>query len=336
MIYEDFYERYPAISTAIKYSEETLKNLKADLLAALGDEVDAAFTIVTTGSFGRNEASTESDFDLFLFCEKEDGREAIQSNADAINQCIKRYVAKDTGSTGTFGAEAVVSFESLLKNIGGDEDTNKLLTRRMLFLLEGVSVYNHSLFESYRKTLINKYLKSSSDGKIDKYLLNDIIRYYRTITTDFQHKIDSDGKSWGVRNIKLRFSRKILYFAGIIALGYASDQEEDVNNRVNLLSSLLETPPLERIFEIHNLRIDDSKGHDTLERIFSDYNLFLESISDKEKRQSLENIKTKEQRLDVPLYTELSEVSATFNDNLYVHLKSLFDDKHKIHLALIF
>ncbi|HAT1639011.1 TPA: hypothetical protein I8Y18_000085 [Raoultella ornithinolytica] len=335
MIYSDFHEKYTAISTAIKYSEETLKNLKTDLLAALGDDTEADYTIVTTGSFGRNEASTESDFDLFLFCEKEDGRDAVKSHADAINECVKKYVKKDTGSTGTFGAEEVVSFESLLKNIGGDEDTNKLLTRRMLFLLEGVSVYNNSLFESYRKTLINKYLKSSSDGKIDKYLLNDIIRYYRTITTDFQHKIDSDGKSWGVRNIKLRFSRKILYFAGIMAIGYASDKEEDVNNRVNLLSSSLETPPLERIFEIYNDRLND-KGYEILDKIFSDYNLFLESISDKEKRQSLENIKTKEDRLDVPLYIELSEVSANFNDNLYAQLKLLFDDKHKIHLALIF
>ncbi|MFJ5507163.1 nucleotidyltransferase domain-containing protein [Pectobacterium jejuense] len=335
MIYKEFNGNYAAIASAINYSEDTIKKLTIDLLEVLGDDSSAEYTIVTTGSFGRNEASPESDFDLFLFCEKEENKEDIQSKATLINECIKKYVTKDTGSTGTFGADEVVSFESLLKNIGGSEDTNKLLTRRMLFLLEGISVYNSALFESYRKTLINKYLKSSSDGKIDKYLLNDIIRYYRTITTDFQHKIDSDGKSWGIRNIKLRFSRKILYFAGIIAIGYASDKEQDVTTRVSLLSSLLDTAPLERIFEIYKEKLSEN-DYDILERIFSDYNCFLECISNKEKRQLLENIKTKEERLDVALYTELSENSSNFTYNLHILLKSLFDDNHAIHVALIF
>lgn len=335
MMYSEFSDQFVAIKTAINYSEETLIKLKLDLSNALGDDSNAEYTIVTTGSFGRNEASAESDFDLFLFCKTEESKEAIQSKAEIINECVKKYVFKDTGSTGTFGAEEVVSFDNLLKNIGGAEDTNKLLTRRMLFLLEGRPVYNEPLFETYRKTLINKYLKSSSDGKVDKYLLNDIIRYYRTITTDFQHKIDSGGKSWGVRNIKLRFSRKILYFAGVIALGYASDKEQDLTNRVGLLSSLLDTPPLERIFEIYKERLDE-KGYDNLQRIFSDYNGFLGSISDKDKRLSLESIKTKDERLDVTLYTELSETSANFTYNLHLLLKSLFDDKHAIHLALIF
>ncbi|QRN35757.1 nucleotidyltransferase domain-containing protein [Pectobacterium brasiliense] len=335
MIYKDFFENYAAIASAINYSEDTIKKLKTDLLDVLGDDSNSEYTIVTTGSFGRNEASTESDFDLFLFCEKEENKESILSKTALIDECIKKYVAKDTGSTGTFGANEVVSFENLLKNIGGSEDTNKLLTRRMLFLLEGISVYNSTLFESYRKTLINKYLKSSSDGKIDKYLLNDIIRYYRTITTDFQHKIDSDGKSWGIRNIKLRFSRKILYFAGIMAIGYASDKEQDVTARVSLLSSLLDTAPLERIFEIYEEKLS-SNGYDILERIFTDYNCFLESISNKEKRQLLEKIKTKEERLDVALYTELSQNSANFTYNLHMLLKSLFGDNHAIHVALIF
>ncbi|WP_263065388.1 nucleotidyltransferase domain-containing protein [Dickeya dadantii] len=335
MIYKEFNENYAAIASAINYSEDTIKKLTIDLLEVLGDDSSAEYTIVTTGSFGRNEASPESDFDLFLFCEKEENKEDIQSKATLINECIKKYVTKDTGSTGTFGADEVVSFESLLKNIGGSEDTNKLLTRRMLFLLEGISVYNSTLFKSYRKTLINKYLKSSSDGKIDKYLLNDIIRYYRTITTDFQHKIDSDGKSWGVRNIKLRFSRKVLYFAGIIAIGYASDKEQDVTARVSRLSSLLDTAPLERIFEIYKEKLGEN-GYVILEKVFSDYNYFLESISNKEKRQLLENIKTKEERLDVALYTELSENSSNFTYNLHMLLKSLFDDNHAIHVALIF
>ena len=334
MNYKDFCKKYESINSSIVFTDETLKKLITEMHSLIQDD-DIEFTIVTTGSFGRKEASLESDLDLFIFCEKESSIEVLLKKKDDIDSCIKKYISKDAGDTGTFGSGAIVAFETILKNIGGNEDTNKLLTRRMLFLLEGKAIYNESLFNRYKRTLISKYLKSTSEGKIDKYLLNDIIRYYRTITTDFQHKIDSDEKSWGIRNIKLRFSRKLLYFAGILAIGYAADKESDTDKRINLLSSLFDTPPLERIYYLYT----EKKGFDDLgliNKIFSEYETFLGCICNREKREELERIRKKEDRRDTNLYIELGNENIDFTNNLYTLLREFFDTNHPLHIALIF
>lgn len=338
--YEDFLKKNEckAILSSINYSQDIIKKLTDDLLRVLGEDSGKKYTIVITGSFGRNEASNKSDLDIFLFCDKEEDITHVESEVKGIEECIKKYVVEDTGDTGTFGTDKIVSFASLLENIGGKDDLNQLLTRRILFLLEGRSIYNRALFEKYRKELIEKYLQPTSDddSKIDKYLLNDIIRYYRTVTTDFQHKIDSGGKSWGLRNIKLKFSRKFLYFAGIAAVGCASsDESPEYDKRVRSLLLSLGTDPLQRIFNVCQTKLA-GKDSSTLNDIFSDYNYFLERISDEGKRKSLEMIKKKEDRRGSELYLELSNKSMDFTVNLHKLLKSLFDESHAIHLALIF
>lgn len=335
MSYDDLIKTHTNIDSSISYSKDILSKLKHDLDSMFEVHKDVEFTIITTGSFGRHEASVESDMDLFIFCDKTSTKDFMLEKKKDIEECINKYIKKEAGDTGTFGADAVDVFDSILENIGGNQDTNQSLTRRMLFLLEGKAIYNELLFDSYRKTLINKYLNSSSDGKIDKYLLNDIIRYYRTITTDFQHKVDADGKSWGTRNIKLRFSRKLLYFAGIMTIAAASDQNLGTEDRVNYLSSLLEKSPLERVFNIANESSDEGFS-ETINEIFSEYEYFLLCLGNRGKRDILEDIKDKNERLNKPLYVDLSERSTKFTNSLYQLLNSIFPPEHQIHTALIF
>lgn len=335
MVYSELLRKYTTIESSISYSNDILSRLKKDLDSMFEANKDLVFTIITTGSFGRLEASIESDMDLFIFCDKSSTKDFMLGKKKQIEECINKYINKKAGDTGTFGAEAVDVFDSILANIGGNQDTNQSLTRRMLFLLEGKAIYNESVFDSYKKNLVNKYLNSSSDGKIDKYLLNDIIRYYRTITTDFQHKVDADGKSWGTRNIKLRFSRKLLYFAGIMTIASASDRNLGTEDRVSYLSSLLEISPLERIFNITNVD-SDRDLHEIINEIFSEYEYFLSCLSDRDKRDILEDIKDKNERVDKPLYVDLSERSTKFTNSLYQLLNSTFPSEHQIHKALIF
>ncbi|WP_394565041.1 hypothetical protein C1N58_22145 (plasmid) [Pantoea sp. SGAir0180] len=336
MQYKDLTGCHVTINGAISYSAGILNRLKQDLTEALAEIEDLEFTIITTGSFGRLEASAESDIDLFIFCDKDSTLEKLIEKKDCISECVKKYIEKDAGDTGTFGSDAADVFEKILENIGGNKDTNASLTRRMLFLLEGKAIYNEEVFNKYKKALINKYLKSSSEGKIDKYLLNDMIRYYRTITTDFQHKVDADGKSWGIRNIKLRFSRKLLYFAGILAIAYVADKESDKDKRVDLLSDIFSLPALERIFTVANERIQSDIKDEVLQDIFSSYEVFLACISNKDKRSELEGITDKEERLNNVTYDGMSRESIKFSDKLYKLLKMAFSDEHPIHSSLIF
>ncbi|EIN0499480.1 hypothetical protein RQL81_26295 [Citrobacter braakii] len=336
MEYIDFLKKYPSIEGCIKYSNEKILHIKQDLTQAIGSRDDMEFTIITTGSFGRMEASDESDLDLFIFCSTETAKQYVEDKKQEIEAVITKHIAKQSGSTGTFGSDAIDIFENVLKNIGGINDKNESLTRRMLLLLEGSPLYGDAVFEKYRTMLITKYIESTTEGtnRIDKFLLNDIIRYYRTITTDFQYKVEEDGKSWGLRNIKLRFSRKLLYFAGILTIAEVIS-DENHSERQESISSHFNKPALERIFEITKEKSPDvclSLTND----IFSHYELFLSSICDHSKRKELEEIKMKADRLNSILYDDLSKESNVFTEKLHELLMCLYNKEHPIYSALVF
>ncbi|CAI2431109.1 Nucleotidyltransferase domain [Serratia fonticola] len=332
-----FLENYETIKKANLFSVDILQRIESRLAEVLKDLESTKYTIVTTGSFGREEASEESDLDLFIFCEDLATKEKIIEKKAEIEKVVNEFISKQVGDTGTFGVDAISIFEDILKNIGGSNDSNESLTRRMLFLLEGKSIYNKDVFDTYRNILIRRYVEATSDGiAIDKFILNDIIRYYRTITTDFQYKVEQDGKSWGLRNIKLRFSRKLLYYAGVLTIAAVNDFSSR-SSRIDEIAKLLDIPVLKRIHHITSI-YNKKEGEEkiSVDEIFKYYDYFLKIISDEEKRKSLENIKKKEERLDSPIYMELSRDSNEFTVELHSLLNKLYDTKHPIHMSLVF
>lgn len=335
--YRAFLDGYETIKKANLFSEEILQKIENGLAQVLHDLDSTKYTIVTTGSFGREEASEESDLDVFIFCENAATKEKILEKKVEIEEVINRFISKQVGDTGTFGADAISIFDDILKNIGGSNDSNETLTRRMLFLLEGKSIYNKEVFNQYRNILITKYVEATSDGVgIDKFILNDIIRYYRTITTDFQYKVEQDGKSWGLRNIKLRFSRKLLYYAGVLTVAAVSNSSNR-SCRVEEISRLLDIPVLRRIYhitDIHNQK--DGEETVSVDSIFKQYDHFLEIISNEEQRKSLESIKKKDDRLNNSTYIKLSRDSNSFTSELHLLLNKLYDTEHPIHISLVF
>lgn len=329
---DDMLQSYPKICERALYSEEKISALRSGMAGIFNaSKYKDNITIVVTGSFGRYEASEESDLDLFVFFDVDDVlEEAIPEELGKLRTLISEHVKKDTGDTGTFGLEDKTVFSEMLSNIGGDLDDNKSLTRRMLMLLEGEWLYGGDRLQTYRKRLLERYIKEDSpDGYLSKFFLNEIIRYYRTIATDFEHKVTEDRKPWGLRSLKLRFSRKLLYFGGIVTVAEIS--QLDRNQKVEKAEELLRVPVLDRI-----ARLSCEHGTSTdARRIMATYESFIGSISDAETRASLESVE-KEKRHENEAYRELRELSQRFSGNLASWIENKYSANHEIHHSLIF
>ncbi|WP_409525194.1 nucleotidyltransferase domain-containing protein [Nitrincola sp. MINF-07-Sa-05] len=321
-------DNYHNIGQASRFTGSKLDCLREKINEALThSEHRNNITVVTTGSYGRAEATEESDLDWFIIFDRDLPGDVIAAEIEAIDKTIKEEITNETGDTGTFGQEAIACFSDMLKNIGGQQDTNETMTRRLLFLLEGTWLYGNGRFYDYRRQLLERYIKRSSpDEQIPRFLLNDIIRYYRTIATDFEFKTTENQKPWGLRNIKLRFSRKLLYFSGIIVAAELSGL--DWEGKVARAIELFDLTALRRIAKLGD-------GQFATEDIFTTYESFIEKLTLPDIRSALENV-SKESRLDSPEYVELRGIGHDFSRALHDWLKEKYPKDHPIHHALVF
>lgn len=328
-MYKSVLADYPALLKANEFTEQQLNKIRSTLDSALQESPHKdQITIVTVGSYGRCEASESSDLDLYiLFNSDREAEDVIAEELSNIKSVLDSLVPNETGSTGTFGSDVCLRFSDIQSNIGGKDDSNADITRRLLFLLEGTWLYGEERFSQYRQELLARYIKpNGSDGKLARFLLNDIIRYYRTIATDFEHKVSDQNKEWGLRQAKLRFSRKILYFSGIVAVAETADLPQQ--QTLEKISDWFDHQGLERIYLA-------APGLKQTRKVMELYEHFLAQISDPEIRQTLEQLK-KEDRDNCQPYCELREKGVELSSVLADWLKEQYPTEHQIHQALLF
>lgn len=169
--------------------------------------------MVVTGSYGRHEASDQSDLDYFII-----GREAERSQAphQQVADILGKMVTKKPAVNGPFSS--YITAEELVNRIGLDGDTNSITTRRLLFLLECEWLYNEAGKRKFFDDLIANYVTSSvTRDSIARFLVNDVIRYYRTISVDFEIKTrEGDAsKAWAPRRLKLVFRERCFISAAL-------------------------------------------------------------------------------------------------------------------------
>lgn len=306
-----------------EYSEDIIKEIRKNL-ETKSLLLQHNVSVVVTGSFGRNEASSISDMDWFVISETDIPDDTSKQIQDEVTKVVNVLVTKNVGSTGTFGG--VVTKKELLQNFGGSKETNQEFTRRMLYLLESTWLFNEVLFKSTKDEILKTYIKPNiSDSGLNRFILNDVIRYYRTICTDYEYKTTIDGKQWGVRKIKLRFSRKILYFSGLITV--ASTCSYTREDKIKKTIELLELSPIERIQSII--------GVSETTKMMTYYTEFLNKISDDNVRDSLDSVERKN-RNENEDYRYLKNLSEHFNWEMEKCFVGEFPPSHPIHAAMIF
>jgi len=292
--------KWPAIAKAMVNTEQELKDLEHLLLPADGRPLAENVSLVFFGSLARGETTSRSDLDWTLLINGE-----VDGQHFPLFQTIRRKLREGKrippGATGTFGGLAFS--HDLVHCIGGQDDTNKNLTLRMLLLLESVSIDNNEPRQMVIRAILKRYLADDPhwtwkpDGKLPRFLLNDVVRFWRTMAVDFADKFhDQEGEKWALRNAKLRFSRKLILLTGMLGClswrlqGLKSSSCEvggEVEKAITYFERYFSRPPLEILADELLL----TKAPASLSaKILTAYDKFLAILDDEASRNELETI----------------------------------------------
>jgi hypothetical protein len=284
--------QFPNMIAARQRTVIGLAERRAQLPALPHDE---GVAIVLMGSWGRAEVTSGSDDDYMMLVSGDD-REPVRPSKAEVDAILDR----PPGAQGIFGSP--VFSTPTIKNIGLEEDSNTNLSRRMLFLLESVDATNTEVADAVREQLLDRYLDQSvKHRRPPRFLLNDVIRYWRTMCVDFAGKERKGQQKWGLRNAKLRTARKVLFAGGLLPVLECA--RFDAGEMPGYLAEQLRSPPTDRIaaaFLQHDAA--DPGG-----RALGAYDDFLAILDDPARRDELEHL-TREQAGDSELFAEAARL----------------------------
>ena len=277
-------------------------------------------SLVVFGSLARGEWTVGSDVDWALLI---DGL-VVPEHYECSLQ-IERALSELTfqgqplippGSTGTFGQ--LVFSHDLVHALGGEPDTNVNTTRRLLLLLESAAIGDASAHSRTIRSVLRRYLlddvrtKPEEGSRVPRFLVNDIVRFWRTMCVDFGAKHwQQSGKKWGVRNIKLRMSRKLLFVSGLLmALGCDNVRSKDAQIEDEVLGRLIHSaglPPLEVLAsELAFWGLSRQASE-----IVSVYDEFLLGMNDPARRTALNDVKPQD-AASHQVFLEFRKISQRF------------------------
>ena len=288
-------------------------------------------SLVVFGSLARGEWTSGSDLDWTYLIDGGANSDHLVI-AQNINEVLEKAGFQRPGPTETFGNMAFS--HDLVHQIGGQNDTNKNTTQRILLLLESRAIGKRTdAYERVIRGVINRYLEEDNhllthDSKryrIPRFLLNDIVRFWRTMAVDFASKQrDRAGKGWGLRNAKLRMSRKLIFASGLLVCFSAyldpdlqtkisTDQKDGI--KLTLLQHIRDCVRLTPLEILAKSMERYGVSHSIARNLFDAYTEFLKLLSDEKSRKALENLKSSDSRTD-PTFRQIREISTVFEGAL--------------------
>lgn len=240
--------------------------------------------IYTTGSYGRLEASENSDIDLF-FIDTDSENQTSNIDKTLINaEVIKICRAMNLPEFSKDGIYLSIHKLSDIKSELGSpaDDFKNYFTSRLLLLLESQPVYNEELHTKCLEQIIESYyidFHDHSENFKPIFLVNDIIRFWKTLCLNYEHRRRRKNKieefSGNLiknvthsKNLKLGFSRKLTCFSFILKLldFKGTITQEDV-------LKIAKSTPTERLF---SLKENNGEVSNLIQNALDSYQWFID------------------------------------------------------------
>jgi hypothetical protein len=320
----------PNLLEAARFSKSTIERARAIAAKYLHDHhvlradhklESLELGLVAFGSLARQELSHNeetSDFDhaVVAYQAVEQPDDIQQYRLAALKVQIELRLG-EPGQTRLFGG--VIASSDLVNRIGLEDDTNRSHTQRLLFLEESVPIIDSSSHLTTLQAILKRYVAdyredddvadSSKEG-VPRFLLNDIVRYWRTIAVDYQAKrwdelavppdflpgsiqlagadpapasnLPKDPK-WGLRYIKLRSTRKLAFAGSLVSMYMPRILNQTVND--TLLLEQFSMPSLARLAQLRHYISDEDKP--LLQNIFGLADQFMDRLNDSDFRRKV-------------------------------------------------
>jgi predicted nucleotidyltransferase len=313
--------------SAAERETEKLRRLLSDL------KPPSNTSVIAFGSLARKEWTSGSDVDWTLMVDGPADMSHLEFAKD-VGDLLKREKYVEPGTTGIFGA--ISSSYEMVHYIGGIEDSNQNITRRILLLLESVPLTDASTHERVIRAVLNRYILGDPPAttptkfRVPLFLFNDIVRYWRTMAVDYAaKKWQQSNEKWALRNIKLRMSRKLLFVKGMLVCflcdeefagkPVGSDRDVVLAELLTVCYDFCRQPAIELLARAVSRCATECVGKD----IFDPYNKFLQTMNDPAKRAKLKTLDFDDS--DDPLFMAERQNSRTFGASL----EEFFFDSHR-------
>lgn len=316
---------FPNIAAARRVTGDTLARLRGLL-----DRVAPSDTsMVVFGSLARGECTEKSDVDWTLLIDGQ-ADPGHHTAVRSIAQTLQQHEFVGPGPSGLFGNLGVS--HAIVHQIGGEEDTNKLTTQRILLLLESRAIGSSEALERVKKLVVSRYVEDdrgllygSKGDVVPRFLLNDIVRYWRTVTVDFVYKQRDRGEAgWALRNFKLKMSRKLIFASGLltcfaIELGDGAAAVRDAGGKPDvfrLTTAFLRRVAMRPLDQLAEAALRSAVRPETASALFEEYDAFLGVLRDEEKRKHLKGLTFADLDRGDNLFRDVSRTGRRFQDAL--------------------
>lgn len=271
--------------------------------------------VFCAGSLGRSDFGSRSDLDLFAISQKADADRRRLEDLEILAKLIEVNRGLNYPEFSNDGRYLkVYSIHDMKSALGqARDDGENLFTARMLLLLESKPIFGDALYERQLLELIEHYFRDFGPQKRFRpiFLLNDILRYWRTLCLNYEKIRNEPDKPWWKKNVNLKFSRMLTIFGTVLPMiaGRMSS--------VAQISSLMGKSPIER-FAIGLDAIDD----ETLESKFLEFlDLYETFLRWKEEKDGDSDIAIKEESRQAATYFSEFVYTALHHKNIDAELR---------------